>query len=91
MLNRNFSVFVNDVGFGSIDSASVTPQFISPIWELVSYGNGETGGGKSDNGEENEGQGKGTGEGKRKEEGMNSAHSARALPSASYAQSFQGF
>lgn len=75
------------IGFGAGDSVSVKPEFISPIWELVSERNNcddipmkDTNIGK--------------GGGKREEKGevkVNSTHTAQSLPSASYSQSFQGF
>lgn len=99
-------------------SVEVTPQFVSPIWELVSErsncddgsmvgGNGEGRVGASDTGREvrmegEEGEGeeikeeqKGRGDSKqekgRRGLGRNSIHTVQSLPSASYAQSFQGF
>ena len=122
--------FLHDIGFRASDSVPVIPQFISPIWELVSERNSgddidmEEGSknkdgekkGEEEEKEKKEGKGKGKGgemkgekkgkgEGKEKGEGKDeeggegvggeesreSTHTASVLPSASYAQSFQGF
>jgi hypothetical protein len=112
MIILSFSLIHNTELRGT-ESVEVTPQFVSPIWELVSerndsddvemeIGNGEDSVGASDTGgirKEGEGGQKREGEerkGDSKEEkrrggqGSSSTHT-QSLPSASYAQSFQGF
>lgn len=117
MINLSF-LFIHNTDLRGSESVAVTPQFVSPIWELVSErnnsddvnmeeGNGEDGVGASETGgrvrKEGEGGQKGEGEerkgerkGNSKEEkgrrgqGRDSTHT-QSLPSASYAQSFQGF
>lgn len=122
MLNLLFS-FIHNTDLRGTESVEVTPQFVSPIWELVSErndtddvnkvgGNGEgsvgaseveggRGGDKEgkrvmegkegkDGGEERKGERKGDSKEEKGTRGQG-RNITQLLPSASYAQSFQGF
>jgi hypothetical protein len=119
--DNSFTLLIHNTDLRGKESVEVTPQFVAPIWELVSERNNsddvnmegrngedgidtsETGGGrdkegKEEGGEERKGERKGDSkeEKGRRWQGRNSTHTqshtqSQSLPSASYAQSFQGF